>query len=223
MGRFKVEKPFQTKEEFVFETLREAILRLKLAPGEKLVSDRLSAELGVSPIPMRSALQRLEAEGLVRIIPFTGAVVAEITPQEVEEIFTILEALEQAAFEVAIRRGGVVAPRLEEILQEMAAALAQDDLSGWSELNRDFHLAVAETSEMKFLANLTRLAFDRWDRLRRYFFPQGDKDRARTAQTEHEQMVRALLRGDAAQLHDLVTAHNCGALRTYRVEEEWKK
>ena len=80
------QKPHLTKEEYVYNTLRTAIMRCELAPGKKLVIDNLSTELGVSPIPIRGALQRLQAEGLVEITPHTGAVVSEISPIALDQV-----------------------------------------------------------------------------------------------------------------------------------------
>ena len=94
----------RTKEEFVYGTLRAAIMRCDLKPGEKLVIDTVSAELGVSPIPVRAALQRLQVEGLVEITPHTGAVVSKILPDTVAEIFMLLEVLESVAFRVAVSK-----------------------------------------------------------------------------------------------------------------------
>lgn len=218
MGRFEIEKSFQTKEEFVFATLREAILKLRLAPGEKLVVDRLREELGVSAIPVRTALQRLEAEGLVRIVPFTGAVVAEVTPREVEEIFTILEALEQAAVRTAVRSfAAAPAVHLEVLLAQMDAAVEKGDDETWSALNRRFHLALCELSGMDLLTEFTRRAFDRWERLRLFFFRQGAPARAAQAQREHREMLRLLRLGSEDELICLVTAHNRAAREQYRL------
>jgi DNA-binding GntR family transcriptional regulator len=220
MARFQVEKPFQTKEEFVFETLREAILHLRLAPGEKLVVDHLSAELNVSPIPVRSALQRLEAEGLVRITPFAGAEVIEITPQEVAEVFAILEALERVAFEAASQSGNPQAlARLEDILGRMGEAADHEDYESWSVLNRAFHLGVVGMSGNKLLADFTRRAFDRWDRLRRFFFPKGMQVRVLHAQSEHIRMVELLKSGDAKNLRTLVAEHNRTAREAYCIPQ----
>lgn len=73
-------KLHRTKEEYAYDTLRAAIGHCNLRPGEKLVIDSLSLELDISPIPIRVALQRLQAEGLVEIKPHTGAIVSPISP-----------------------------------------------------------------------------------------------------------------------------------------------
>ncbi|MCB0153460.1 MAG: GntR family transcriptional regulator [Anaerolineae bacterium] len=116
-------KPHRTKEEYVYDTLRIAIMHCELAPGQKLVIDSLSETLGVSPIPVRSALQRLQAEGLVLITPHTGTHVSEISPETVNEIFMLLESLETIAFSVAAAKvtdSDIL--HLQHLITEMAAA-----------------------------------------------------------------------------------------------------
>jgi DNA-binding GntR family transcriptional regulator len=222
MARFKVEKSFQTKEEFLYETLRTAILSCQLVPGEKLIVDRLSEEFGVSAIPVRTALQRLEVEGLVKIVPFSGALVAEITLDEIEEIFTVLEALERTAFEVAAERissGSVQADEIQalgEILEEMESASARQSEADWSEYNAQFHLKIAALTGMKLLIEFTRQAFDRWARLRRFYFPAGTQVSSARAQEEHHRMLALLSAGTAAELGALAAAHNRAALVFYR-------
>jgi DNA-binding GntR family transcriptional regulator len=221
MGRFKTEKAFQTKEEFIFETLRAAILKCELEPGEKLVVDHLSEELGVSPIPVRTALQRLEVEGLVEIVPFTGAVVSRITIQEINEIFLILEALERAAFEAAATRAakGQIEPGQMDVLRslvgEMSREAGRDNSETWPELNARFHLAVAEMAGMKLLAEFTRRTFDRWGRLRRWFFRSGMPARIAAAQKDHLEMFSLLSAGKAQELAELAASHNRSARMAY--------
>jgi DNA-binding GntR family transcriptional regulator len=222
MARFKIEKGFQTKEEFLYETLREAILSCQLAPGEKLVVDRLSEEFGVSPIPVRTALQRLEVEGLVKIVPFAGALVAEITQDEIEEIFTVLEALERCAFAAAAQKisDGIVQKEellaLREIFMQMEAVSQAHQDATWSELNARFHLKIAGLTGMKLLIEFTRLAFDRWSRLRRYYFPTGRYAASSKAQEEHAFILALLEEGKADALGELAAAHNRSALLFYR-------
>jgi DNA-binding GntR family transcriptional regulator len=221
MGRFRTDRTFQTKEEFIFETLRAAILRCELEPGEKLVVDRLSEELGVSPIPVRTALQRLEVEGLVEIVPFTGAIVTRITVQEIDEIFLILEALERAAFEAAASRvaGGQVTARqvegLRGLVDGMAEAMDAENSETWTDLNARFHLSVAEIAGMKLLSEFTRRAFDRWGRLRRWFFRGKLSGRSSAAQQEHVEMIAMLSAGRSRDLAELAAAHNRAARVVY--------
>ena len=90
--------PFQTKEEYAYQALRGAILRCELPPDEKLVIDRLSVEMGLSQIPIRAAIQRLQTEGLVVINPHSSATVAPLSPDKIDEVFALLESLERTAW-----------------------------------------------------------------------------------------------------------------------------
>jgi DNA-binding GntR family transcriptional regulator len=87
-------KTFRSKKEFVYDALRVAILEGDLEPGARLVIDDLAMELGVSQIPVREALQQLQADGFVTIEPYIGTKVTEIDAGLVREVFDLLEALE---------------------------------------------------------------------------------------------------------------------------------
>jgi len=84
----------QSMAKVVGEKIRGQILDGKLRPGERLVEDRLSAELGVSRVPVREALRELSAEGLVRIERNRGASVTEVTPAMVAELVEVRALLE---------------------------------------------------------------------------------------------------------------------------------
>ena len=81
----------------VFQTLRQAILRGELAPGERLMEIHLAQRLGVSRTPVREAIRKLELEGLVLMIPRKGAVVAEITISDLEDVLEVRMTLEELA------------------------------------------------------------------------------------------------------------------------------
>ena len=81
----------------VFNTLRQAILKGELKPGERLMEIQLAKKLGVSRTPVREAIRKLELEGLVLMIPRKGAEVAEITAQDLEDVLEVRGALEELA------------------------------------------------------------------------------------------------------------------------------
>src|SRR2546430_12186401 len=87
----------RTKQEFVCQTLRHAILSCELRPGERLVIDDLARRLLVSIIPVREALQVLQAEGLVLTVPHVRATVAPMPPESLLDAFTVLAGLEVGA------------------------------------------------------------------------------------------------------------------------------
>jgi DNA-binding GntR family transcriptional regulator len=119
---------FRTKQEYVYQSLRAAIMRGDLPPGQRIVIDEIGRQLQVSAIPIREALQLLQSEGLVVSAPHVGATVAPISEEEVHEVFAILEGLETvAAREAAGRLDAAAAARLAGIVAEMDAALASAD------------------------------------------------------------------------------------------------
>ena len=98
----------RTKQEFVYQTLRSAIMRCEIAPGERLVIDDLARRLEVSIIPVREALQLLQSEGLIANIPHVGATVAPVTRESILDVFTLLEGLGTVATRLVAERGNPV-------------------------------------------------------------------------------------------------------------------
>jgi DNA-binding GntR family transcriptional regulator len=208
---------YQTKEEYVYEVLYSAILKCELKPGERLVMDHLSKELGTSTIPIRAALQRLQAEGLVEITPHAGAVVSVVSLDMIAELFALLEALERVAFRAAAEKAGEAdIAALESILSQMDQALEQEDTRRWSDLNTAFHRTVAEITGMNLLLEFTNRTLDSWNRLNRCYFEQVGSLRMRQAQAEHHQMVILLTRRETNSLEELATRHNRLAYEGYR-------
>jgi DNA-binding GntR family transcriptional regulator len=211
------QKLHRTKEEYAYDTLRAAITRCELKPGEKLVIDNLSSELGVSPIPIRGALQRLQAEGLVEITPHTGTIVSEISPDTVSEIFVLLESLETIAFKVAASKANASdIGYLRQLVEEMELALQASEADQWYDINNQFHLAIARMTDMKMLLRFTSRALDSRDRLRNFFLESFISVRMSEAQGEHHHMIDLLESGDVDGLTALVAQHNRKAKEAYQ-------
>ena len=199
---------YRTKEEYAYEILRRAILHCELKPGEKLVVDNLSIKLGISPIPIRTALQRLQSEGLVEITPHTGTVVSALSPDDFEPVSLLLERLEILAFEVAAHKAtDVDIAHLREIVDELGKALAMNDLERWSELNIEFHYTVANITKMQLLIEFSMRILDTWTRLRRWYLPPIIAQLPQ-AQAEHCEMVNLLERSDVEALTKIVSRHS---------------
>ena len=116
MSGFELEmNEYLPLRDVVFQTLRQAILRGELKPGERLMEIHLAQKLGVSRTPVREAIRKLELEGLVLMIPRKGAIVAEITVQDLEDVLEVRMALEELAVKIACKR--ITQEQLEEILE----------------------------------------------------------------------------------------------------------
>jgi DNA-binding GntR family transcriptional regulator len=209
-------KQHVTKQAFVYATLRDAIIRCELAPGERLIIDELARKYEVSIIPVREALRLLQSEGLVVSVPHVGATVAPISHDSVLEVFTLLEGLERVGSRAAAERatphdldviGGLVA--------DMDAALERNAPQRWAELNTKFHLAITGAARMPVLQEMLQRALDLWNRIRRHYFKGVLVYRARLAQVEHHAMLDALRHRDLAALDETVRAHNRNALDAY--------
>jgi DNA-binding GntR family transcriptional regulator len=206
----------RTKQQFVYRTLRDAIIRCSLQPGERLVIDELARDLEVSAIPVREALQRLQSERLVVNVPHVGATVAPISRDSIHEVFTVLEGLELvAAREVVPRIGASDVDALSELVATMDRAVADRRLDEWADLNTRFHLSFTRLAGMPLLEEMMAQVLDRWDRVRRYYFSGVLVHRVELAQREHRALFEAMQDRDLKRLEETVRQHNRGALAAY--------
>jgi DNA-binding GntR family transcriptional regulator len=208
----------RTKQEFVYRTLRDAIMQGMLAPGERLVIDELARQLDVSAIPVREALQLLQSESLVVLVPHAGCTVAPISRDAIIDIFTVLEGLELVAMRVAAERGTEEDfAVIEQIVDAMDSAIAANHFEEWSELNGRFHFAICTLTRLELLQDMTKRLLDRWQRVRRYYFKNvlGHGHRMEQAQIEHRAILAALRARDVETVQALARAHNQGALASY--------
>ena len=111
----------------VFNTLRKAILRGELKPGERLMEIQLANKLGVSRTPIREAIRKLELEGLVLMIPRKGAEVAQITEKNMQDVLEVRKALEELSVQLACER---ITPEQVEEMKMAAASLTTANASG---------------------------------------------------------------------------------------------
>lgn len=131
-----------------YESLREMILSGGAEAGSRLGETELAASLGLSRTPVREALQRLGAEGLVEVLPNRGARVVRWTAEDLEEIFELRARLEPYGAARAARRGLSPArlDELERLCDAMERAVGTRDFRGLAALNDELHSAVVEAS-----------------------------------------------------------------------------
>lgn len=208
----------RTKQQFVYRTLRAAIIRCELPPGERLVIDELARRFELSIIPVREALRLLQSEGLVTNVPHVGVTVAPVSRESILEVFTVLEGLELVATRAAAERATARdLAALAEIVKQMDSALGSAAYEQWAELNSRFHLAISELAAMPMLQEMMQRTLDRWDRIRRHHFKGVLVHRADQAQAEHHALLAQIEARDLPRLEQTIRQHNQGAFASYTV------
>jgi DNA-binding GntR family transcriptional regulator len=186
--------------------MRRRILDGTYAAGLPLRQDALAEEFGISRIPVREALLQLEAEGLVRILPHRGAVVSELSAEEVEEIFELRAVLEPRLLKHS-------APLLTEadfsalraILSEFEMALRAGSIERWGELNTAFHILLYQRAARPRTLGLVSTLLRDSDRHTRLQLSYTD-GRAR-AEHEHAELLNLC---EARKVREA-----CGLLRSH--------
>ena len=193
-------------QEWIFHVLREGIISGKLPGGIQLKQDEISAALNVSHIPVREALRRLEAQGLVRIHPNRGAAVTELTRSELLDMMEV-----RATLSVMMMRGS--APMLtkadfdalEEIVRQQRETSVEDIVRS-EELNYKFHEILtshAKNSMANFLLELVHANIDRYLRASFYGTPQTRE----VSINEHEAIMLTCREGDYESACNLLRDH----------------
>ena len=143
----------------VFNTLRQAILRGELKPGERLMEIQLANKLGVSRTPIREAIRKLELEGLVLMIPRKGAEVAEITEKSLRDVLEVRRALEELSVQLACEKITKEEIReLERVAKEFQKVVKSSDITEIAEVDVRFHdIIYTATDNQKLIQLLNNL------------------------------------------------------------------
>lgn len=139
----------------VFNTLREAILRGELKPGERLMELQLASKLGVSRTPIREAIRMLEQEGLAVTIPRKGAEVAKMTEKDMEDVLQVRDALDELAASIACEQ--ITAEELEELkraMREFEESTKTRDVKRIAEVDVKFHDIIYKATRNPKLENI---------------------------------------------------------------------
>ncbi len=190
----------------VHDFLREEILSNHLPPGTELQEVALSAELGVSRGPIREAIGRLAAEGLVIVRPRRGAVVRSLSKDEFLEAYQVREALEMMAVRLAVPRlTDDDLARLQELIDAMEGHAQRNEVTEFFDANAAFHGHLFEASGNGRLQELYRQLLGQMGRYRRRSLTlRGNLQRS---VAEHRAILRAAKRGDAERAAHLMSEH----------------
>jgi DNA-binding GntR family transcriptional regulator len=201
---------FRTKADLVYEQLREEILSGAVLPGQRVSISRVARDLGVSDIPAREGVKRLEADGLVSFTTHKGAIVVPMGRHEVEELFAIRTELEALALSLAAAR---ITPaclaQLHRKLDAMRRAERDGDVAAYGLLNREFHMLAYAAQPYAKLRSMIESLWDSTDWCRRIFHTEGESMRA--SLSEHEAIYEALARADGESASAVLRAQKARA------------
>jgi DNA-binding GntR family transcriptional regulator len=213
-----------TKQERVYQDVRERILGGTYVPGFRIVIDALAEEFGVSALPVREAIRRLEAEGLVVFRPNVGAQVAPAEPGVFDEEMSVLAVLEgYATAQAAPLLGEEELRSLTEITDRMVDAMESLDTLRFGRLNHEFHAVILQRCPNSALVELVNGVTRRLDAIRRTVFVQIPY-RGAASVAEHRELIRLLTEQAppeaieaAAREHKLKTVES---FRAWRREQD---
>jgi DNA-binding GntR family transcriptional regulator len=193
----------------VFEVLRDSILTRVFRPGDRLDVKAVATQLGVSPTPVKDAINRLAAEGLIDVRPRSGTYVAEISPQAVAETFEIRRALECLAAETLVPR---LTEELDQRFTQIYYALerpvdTEEARRLHDQKNIELHLLIVEASGNQRLLELYHSLNAHLTIARIHLRRRPDAIRLEQERREHRAIVDALIARDAKRLVEALGQH----------------
>jgi len=197
---------YKPLREIVFETLREAIIRGDLAPGERLMEMQLAEEMGVSRTPVREAIRKLELEGFVAMVPRKGAYVADYTIKDITDVFEIRAALESLAAGLACER--ITEQELDELqvlVVKVGETIKEHDIDAIVQIDTEFHDRIYRASRNSRLEQMISNLREQIQRFRATSL--SSPGRLKDTLQEHKAIVDAIAMRDVALAQKLAREH----------------
>lgn len=192
--------------EAVFMSLRKAILTGKLKPGERLTEVKLGKLLGTSRTPIREAIRKLELEGLVTIVPGSGARVSGMTVEDLQEVMQVRSALEQLSAGLASERiTGDEKEHLRDASNAFIRSTQHGDSLAIAEADVRFHDVILKAAKNEKLASILNGLADNIYRYR-YEFIRDDEHYEHLI-SEHNEIFRAIYNGDREGAEKAARSH----------------
>lgn len=192
--------------EKAYRILMERIVALELAPGSVLTENRLMQELRIGRTPIREAIQRLIAEGLVTHLHHRGMLVAEIRAAEVQEIYEFRAEIEGLAARLAAGRMSAIAiEELGRIHGDMERSMADMDIETFVARDRQFHQLLAQGAQNRYLEQVMSRIYNL--HLRLWYFLFKKQGGLRETVHQHQEVIEALIRRDGPAAETAMRAY----------------
>lgn len=204
---------FLPLRDVVFNTLRQAILRGELKPGERLMEIKLANQLGVSRTPIREAIRKLELDGLVLIIPRRGAEVAQITEKSLRDVLEVRRSLEALAVQLACERmssQGIL--DLKHAEKEFEKVLGNDDITVVAEADVAFHDVIYMATDNRRLIQLLSNFREQMYRYRVEYLKR--KECHPKLLEEHQEIIRAIEHSEVETATKITCQHIDNQVKT---------
>ncbi len=202
MKRKPIER-HQTLREKILETIREAILKGTLGPGEKVAEPELAERFGISRTPIREAFRQLESEGYLTVIPRKGAVVTALSERDVQEFYAIKSILEGYAARMAAERlGEKEIERLEGINDRLEQLAREGDIKTFFKVHNEFHDLFIKAAGNEKLHELISQLVMKFNRLR--MASLSLPGRMEISVQEHRKIIEAFRKKDGERADNLV-------------------
>ena len=200
------ENAYLPLRDVVFQTLRQAILKGELQPGERLMEIKLAERLGVSRTPIREAIRKLELEGLVVMVPRKGAAVANITEKDTKDVLEVRRTLEMFAVEVACERiSQEQLTQLKQAAKAFEASKGSMDVIRIAETDMLFHEIIYEATQNDRLVQMLNNLRENMYRYRIEYLK--DPNYYDSLVGEHREILDAIEAGDIQRARNGMESH----------------
>lgn len=202
-----------TAARHALESLREALVSGRLAPGDRVLQDDLASSIGVSLAPVREALAVLEQEGQLTYRPRRGYFVTRLEARDLREIYELRALLEDRAARQAVPLlDAETLERIEIGARDCVEAAAEHDVAAELEANRRFHFAILEAADQPHTIRLIQLLWDSTETYRALYY-SSPHSRGESL-LAHDKIIAAIRARDPDRLVAELEDHRQSALRT---------
>jgi DNA-binding GntR family transcriptional regulator len=187
-----------TRVDDAYNKLKNEIAENRMSPGNPMLEQEIAEYLGMSRTPVREALLRLEAEGLVEVVPRRGVKILPVSKDDMKEIYEIFLSLEPIAAAGLANRKDLTKKdfkELEKATDDMEKALAQNDLDAWAQADYRFHTKIIEMHGNKRLINILDMLRNQTHRVR--LLTRNFRNKPTKSVEEHREILQFIYNGDS--------------------------
>lgn len=230
MSKVELEEPAIREGEdlgaMAYREIRRAIIDLTFQPGQRLQETFLAEWLGTSRTPIREVLKRLRGEGLISSLSSRGAIVSQVSVDDIENAYLVIEVVEGLASRLAAERHtDEDANEIQRCLDVLSQASANEELAAWTAADSQFHDVVRASAKNEKLDLVAHIMYPTIERTRNMYLLEGrEPDRLALSTGAHLELGEAILRREGALADQLAQElfrqarnHNVRLLRQWIV------